>query len=152
MCVIIDANVLSRFCSDPEAAGFGEVDRWLTARNGRLVYGGTKYGKELAGVTAAVQLFAGYARAGKAKLLDKSRIDEEAAWIEANQSIKSDDEHILAIARVSGARVLCSCDGDLISDFTNIALVPTPKGRRFPGDGWGFRLDHRGPCGVRSRR
>ena len=152
MCAIIDASVLATYCANPKAAGFGEVDRWLTSRNGRIVYGGTKYGKELERVDAARQLFAGYARAGKAKLLDNDRIDADAAWIAANQRIKSDDEHILALARVSGARVLCTSDGDLVSDFTDTALVPTPKGRVFPGDGWNFRLDHRGPCGVRARR
>ena len=152
MCVIIDAHVWPAFCADPAAAGLGEVDRWLRSGKGGIVYGGTKYRKELARVTAAVQLMAGYAQAGKAKLLDNDRIDQDAAWIQANQRIKSDDEHILALARVSGARVLCTSDGDLVSDFTNIALVSKPKGRVFPGDGWNFRLDHRGPCGVRARR
>ena len=152
MCVIIDANVWPAFCADPTAATLSEVDRWLTSGKGRVVYGGTKYGEELAQVAAAVQLLFSYAQAGMAKKYPDGPIDTDAARLKQDPQTESNDHHILALARVSGARILCTGDKALMSDFTNRSLVPTPRGRVFPGDGWNFKLDHRGPCGVRTRR
>ena len=152
MCVIIDMNVWPAFCADPAAAALSEVDRWLTSGKGRVVYGGTKYGEELAQVAAAVQLLFGYAQAGTAKKYPDGPIDTDAARLEKDAETESNDHHILALARASGARILCTGDRALMSDFTNRRLVPTPRGRVFPGDGHRFRLDHRGPWGVRARR
>jgi len=43
---------------------------------------------------------------------------------------KSNDEHVIALARVSKARVLYSHDSDLCQDFKNSEIVPTPPHRR----------------------
>ena len=42
--------------------------------------------------------------------------------------IESDDEHILAVALLSGCRLLFSSDAALINDFKNAALV-SPRGK-----------------------
>ena len=41
----------------------------------------------------------------------------------------SDDEHVLALALVSGARLLYTNDAALISDFKNRTIVATPRGK-----------------------
>ena len=43
--------------------------------------------------------------------------------------IKSNDHHMLALAIVSGSRLLYSNDKDLQKDFGNIQLLGSPKGR-----------------------
>ena len=152
MCAIIDTSVWANFWTRPKSSGFTEVHSWLNSGKGGIAIGGTKYRREVGRIRSTIPLLAGYAQAGIAIQYDDAPIDAEAARIERAERNKSDDEHVLALARVSGARILCVDDDDLVSDFKNRSLVPTPKGRVFPGDGWNFRLDHRGPCGVRTRR
>lgn len=45
---------------------------------------------------------------------------------------KSDDEHIIALAQISGARLLYTDDRDLQVDFTNTKLIGHPKGKLYP--------------------
>ena len=42
---------------------------------------------------------------------------------------KSDDEHVLALALVSGARLLYTNDPALIDDFGNREIVASPRGK-----------------------
>jgi hypothetical protein len=42
---------------------------------------------------------------------------------------KSNDQHVLALAQVSGARILFSHDKNLHKDFKNTSIVPSPKGK-----------------------
>ena len=41
----------------------------------------------------------------------------------------SDDQHIIALAQISGARLLYSHDGDLQEDFRNKELIDRPRGK-----------------------
>ena len=50
-------------------------------------------------------------------------VNEAETDLKADGSCVSDDEHIIALAKVSGARLLYSKDGDLHSDFTNPRLL-----------------------------
>jgi hypothetical protein len=42
--------------------------------------------------------------------------------------LKSDDPHIIALAKVSGARLLCSKDQNLHTDFGNRVFIDKPRG------------------------
>ena len=59
--------------------------------------------------------------------------DEDVNCVEANlkqsESCKSNDTHVLALAKVSGARLLYTGDRKLMDDFRNKALIPNPKGK-----------------------
>lgn len=48
---------------------------------------------------------------------------------ESHQERQSDDPHILALAVVSGARLLYSNDRLLQHDFKNLALINQPRGK-----------------------
>ena len=146
MCVIIDASICTDFCTRPKSTGFTRVHSWLDSGKGRIVIGGTKYRKELSGIGDAMRLLAGYAQAGIAIQYSDAPIDAEAAQIERESVHNSDDEHVLALARVSGARILCTDDRDLMSDFKDVNLVPKPRGRVFPPNSRKFRLNHHGRC------
>lgn len=146
MCVIVDANVWPDFCSDPTRTRFGKVRAWLESDEGSLVYGGTKYRAEVRPIRAALQLLAEYVRAGRAMQYRDGPIDEEAARIEREERTRSNDQHILALARVSGARILCTDDKKLMSDFKNRELVPDPRGRVYPRNNRRFDLGHHGRC------
>ena len=44
-------------------------------------------------------------------------------------SFKSDDHHVIALAQLSGARLLYSNDSALHDDFGNKSLIDQPRGR-----------------------
>ncbi len=146
MCVIIDMNVWPDLCSDATRTRFGKVRAWLDTDEGRVVFGGTKYREEVGRIHAAVQLLAAYAQAGRAIQYKDAPIDDEAARIEREEQTRSNDQHILALACISGARILCTDDKKLMSDFKNRELVPEPRGRVFPRNNRKFDLHHHSRC------
>ena len=58
--------------------------------------------------------------------------------------VKSDDEHVLALALVSGARLLYTNDSALKSDFSNTEIIADPEGNIYTThEGKEFRAEHR---------
>jgi len=49
--------------------------------------------------------------------------------IQAEDRLKSDDAHVVALAIVSGARLLYSKDVDLHEDFKNSKIISDPRGK-----------------------
>ncbi|MDM8549089.1 hypothetical protein QUF72_03380 [Desulfobacterales bacterium HSG2] len=59
------------------------------------------------------------------------RIPDESIYAEEKRikdMCRSDDPHIIALARVSGVRTLCSHDKTLHKDFKNRELISDPRG------------------------
>ncbi|WP_419939842.1 hypothetical protein [Candidatus Palauibacter sp.] len=131
MCAIIDANAVGEvFTADrrPPAEQFFD---WLETPRGRLVVGG-KLREELSGngnfeVWAKEGLLS-----GRVISFPDGAIQRETATVSASELCKSDDPHIIALARVSRARLLYSHDRSLHADFTNPQLVSKPRGRVYP--------------------
>ena len=81
------------------------------------------------------------------KIYPKSRHDAEVQVVrdEVGASLKSNDASVIALARVSGARLLVAHDNDLCTDFTNPSVI-SPHGQVYPIDERGanpLREDHR---------
>jgi hypothetical protein len=134
VCIIIDANVSHTVFSDqPSVAGL-MVREWIANGSGQLVFGG-KNAEELFKTRNAKAWILQAWRGGRAKLIRPERIDAELSAI-ANLQITSDDAHVLALARASGARSLFSEDNELIRDFKDREII-TPRGRVFR------RVEHR---------
>jgi hypothetical protein len=70
-------------------------------------------------------------RAGKAKAFPDSTIDDIEQMLLQRQLCISDDPHVIGLAQVSGARLLCTDDVALQSDFRNAALLNSPRGNVF---------------------
>lgn len=121
MCLILDANRFSAALSTPPKADYRPIIDWLTAPNstGMVVYGGTKFLREIAWSEPARRWFLQLQRAGRAKLIDRAVVDAEEQAVRARGLCISDDEHLIALARKSGARVFCSEDKDLWKDVRN---------------------------------
>jgi hypothetical protein len=128
MCVIVDADLAALVFSKPVNADFKPIIDWLTSprKNGKLVYGG-QLAAELDLVKAAGRFVRSLQQAGRARLIPDNDIAEEARRV-ADQCV-SNDVHVIALARVSGARILCSRDTNLHTDFTNPVLITKPRGR-----------------------
>ncbi len=67
------------------------------------------------------------ARSGTMKIVDNSEVQARTEQIKRQGLHKSDDLHVLAVAQLSGARLLYSNDRKLQQDFKNTKLID-PKG------------------------
>ena len=129
MCAIIDANVVSEvFGTDPSEAAM-EFIVWLENNSrGQLVVGG-KLLEELEKVSK-FQVWALKASfSGKIRLVDDDQVNQKENFLRRNIDCSSNDLHIIALAQVSGARLLYSNDKDLQQDFKNKDLINHPRGK-----------------------
>jgi predicted nucleic acid-binding protein len=151
MCIIVDANVASRVFAVPREDDFSPLWDWIENNNGKMVFGG-KHGVELRRVGRVARRLTELWRAGLAVQVGDSDISREEKKLPKAPQRKSDDPHILALARASGARILCTNDGDLEADFKNLELVPRPKGKIYKSVGHTGLLGHNSICKGRPRK
>lgn len=129
MLLIVDTNCISKtLCASP-SDDFRPVLAALRTGKKKIAVGGTKLKQEYARLKEIWGYLISLEQAGRAVLVLDRKVDEEQAIVEKSLPLVSDDPHIIALARVSGARLLCSHDKALHQDFTNVAIVPRPKGK-----------------------
>ena len=130
MCAILDANVAWQVFETerprPPAgrAFFGRIDSGRV----RLVVGG-RLRRELDRIREFRRWRRGAVLAGRVTLLSDEVVDRTAFRLQQEQTCRSDDEHVVAVAQISGARLLYSNDTDLQDDFTDKALIDQPRGK-----------------------
>ena len=132
MCAIIDNNVRHEVFGSEDVqteAGKHFLD-WLNARKGKLVVGG-KLLEELSEYSGFRNWLGQALLSGSAIRLPNSAVDAATSVLQANSICLSNDAHVLALARISGARLLFTNDQALQKDFTNPAIVSGPRGRVF---------------------
>lgn len=152
MCIIIDASVASQIVASPPNPNAQPVIEWLTERDGRLVYGG-QLTRELFEIADVRRWLLVLDRAGRARQFPSSGVDSETEKVERSGICRSDDPHIIALARLSGARLLYTNDGNLEIDFTNKALISRPGGKIYKRRAHSKLLRHTPlSCGVRTVR
>lgn len=113
MCLVLDANVFAPvFRKDSlEHERFAAVLDWITTGPGFLVYGGTKYHKELRSAGRYLAVFIELKKKGKAKEVNQRLVDQHEKIVkDLVQDNKCDDFHIIAIFRASGCLLFCSDD------------------------------------------
>src|SRR5215218_4114646 len=118
MCVIVDTNEAHEFFQRSPVSIYAPVIRWISTGDGRLRYGG-KLKAELMHIRDAARLLRVWSAAGRAVDEGDDRVAAEERRVDALHLCRSNDLHVIALARVSGARVLCTRDVDLIADFHN---------------------------------
>ena len=129
MPIIIDANCLSEALTQQPKPDFLPVINALKAGTSTAVLGGTKLKSEYQRHADALRLFLAFERAGRARLVDDQEVDNEQQVVEAALTLKSDDPHVIALARVSGARLLVSHDLLLHQDFGDSKRIAKPRGK-----------------------
>lgn len=129
MCAIVDANVANEvFGPNPTPAGDKFFD-WMNKGSNRLVVGG-KLLEELETSSQDFREWASQAvRAGMVRIFDDNEVNARAKQIEQRRLHTSNDAHVLALAQLSGARLLYSNDRDLRQDFGNNKLINNPQGK-----------------------
>lgn len=124
MCLIVDANAGADIAnSDPEA---GPILEWLDSGAGTIAIGG-HLSDELSRHGRLWKKLIEYNRSGACKVYSKDKIEGQYSEIEGKQ-MESNDIHILALARVSGCRLLFSRDHALSKDFRNRRIIPRRDG------------------------
>ena len=128
MCAIIDNNVRDELVKQdrsPVGKHFSDV---VSGRNRRLnLVGGRKLLKELSGSQRVRRWIIDRLRSGYVVRIDDNKVDKATKDIAS--SCRSSDPHVVALAKVSGARLLFARDHDLLEDFADRKLL----GGRIPG-------------------
>lgn len=131
MCMIVDMNVAHRVLLRTDDPDFQPIHKSLfddQKIRGRLAYGGELL-REYSRNNKVRRLVALLDRAGRATRIPDVPVDDETNRLIRSNACISNDAHIIALARVSHVRLLCSHDQDLHQDFTNKSLVDRPRGK-----------------------
>ncbi|MBW8039205.1 MAG: hypothetical protein FVQ85_04315 [Planctomycetes bacterium] len=94
----------------------------------KVVYGG-KLRTEYVRSKKIKRVLRKFDQIGIAQAYDDEQVNSEARRIRKLPACQSDDAHIIALAKLSGARLLCSEDGELHQDFRNSRLLSNPRGK-----------------------
>ncbi len=132
MCIIIDTCALASVFSEEsqDHQDFKAVRDWIVNRDGKVVFGGTRYNTELRNAGKYRRLFAEFERAGKVIRVSDADVDGvEVSAKELEPARDFDDPHLVAIVVVSGCRLLCTNDKRAIRFVTQTRFYPRPVRR-----------------------
>ena len=128
MCAILDVNVVHQVFG-PNRPPAGEAFfKWLASGKGQLVAGGELL-RELDGNRKFRTWRQQAVLAGRVRICADDAVNEKTQTLKNEHSCRSNDQHILALAQVSGARLLYSNDEDLQRDFKDKNLIDKPRGK-----------------------
>ena len=143
MCAIVDNNVRDQVFGNNRPSAGEFFFNWLEERGGRLVIGGELL-RELSGYSNFTDWLPGAIRSGRVSVIPDQTVDAEAESLRAEGICRSNDEHVLALARLSGARLLFTNDNDLQDDFRDRSIVGGVRGRIYTtGERSDVRRTHR---------
>lgn len=127
MPTIVDANCCAKAFSTPPDPEFAPIAKALFTRRATLVCGG-RLQREYLRVNVAARALKTLEQAGVLKILDPQAVDKLEYQLAAQKACVSDDQHVIAIAQLANARLLCSHDQALHHDFLNKQLIDHPRG------------------------
>lgn len=128
MCVIVDSNAAHQIFTDKPSDAGKELFSWISKGKARLVTGG-RHLYELRGSGKEARILISQTiQSGVARRLCPHRVTEREKKVQQEFQLKSDDPHIIALAQLSGARLLFSNDRDLHLDFRDSRLIHSPYG------------------------
>ena len=129
MCAIIDANVVAEVFGSSRPPAEAKFFDWLHDGKTILVVGGRLL-RELSDASNNFTRWAQVVQHSKhMRIVDDAKVNDKTKQLLADRSCKSDDEHIIALAQLGGARLLYSNDGDLHQDFDDKSLIDSPRGK-----------------------
>ena len=121
MCGILDANSAHEVFGTSITPAGKDFRDWIDSVRGALVVGGKQLEELMRAASVGFELWAEEAgRDGRLRRTDHDSVEAETARLRQSGDCKSNDEHIIALALVSGARLLYSHDKDLHSDFKSL--------------------------------
>lgn len=136
MCMIVDSNRLSVFLWMPSNEDVVPIYDWLDKKKGVVVYStGGEFEKDIEEPArrALVELM----KSGRARLISQRLLKSAIDRLENDSNHKSNDAHVLALAVVSGARLLYTEDKALRDDFkkgkwkNGKFIISNPRGKLY---------------------
>ena len=130
MCAIIDADVVAEAFGRNQTPA-GQAFRYSVDCQGlRLIAGG-----ELLDALDKHQNFRTWRAVarqyGRVQIIGRGIVEPLANQLRSSNSCVSNDAHVIALAQVSGARLLFSNDKPLHQDFKDKRLIDDPRGKVF---------------------
>lgn len=144
MCIIVDANVAHKLAANPCGLDASPLRDRIENKRLEVASGGRNAEELLA--TKLRRWFVEQTRSGTVRIYPPVLLAVEEERCRQRQKCVSDDQHIIALARVSGARLLYTVDGALRTDFKNKELVDKPRGRIYSSHRNADLLDQAGLC------
>ena len=127
MCVIVDTNVANTTIGKQSTEAGRKFLEHVSLGSVKLVIGGQKLRKEIKGCSRQFQQWLATAlRFGRALEARDEHVDEIENHLKEAGNCASDDEHVVALAKVTGARLIFTNDKDLQRDCTSL-LDPSAK-------------------------
>lgn len=136
MCAIVDANVASQLWESggtPAGKAFrGAVDHGRVP----LVVGGRHHDELMQSGESMRRWLAQLRLAGRLTSVERERVSRRTTELartteQGTPLCESDDEHIIALAQISGARLLFTNDQALTRDFKKKRLIDAPRGKAY---------------------
>lgn len=127
MCAIVDANAAHQVFGENRPSAGIEFFNWISYGTGSLAIGG-KLREELDKISSFGDWLNEAIQSGRIILVEDNKVTAEAKDLSKNDLCQSDDEHVIALARLSGARLLFSNDSKLQKDFKDNKLIDQPRG------------------------
>jgi predicted nucleic acid-binding protein len=127
VCLIVDTCVTHRLLNVRDA-DFAPVRESLEAGSQTIALGGHLL-REYARYHDVVRFMAELARKGRLRVVRDAAVDSETENLRSAGTCLSNDAHLVALARVSGARILCTSDRTAARDFTRKELLSQPRGK-----------------------
>lgn len=141
MCAIVDASVAYEVFGRRQTEAGRQFRDWLDNGHGQLVVGGSAL-KELTQNGNFRRWFQEALRAGgRVRQVPDETIREREGYLNRGP-MRSNDQHVVALALASGARLLYTDDQRLQDDFTNEQLVPGVAGRIYTSRPKGRFTEH----------
>lgn len=128
MCAIIDNDVSHQvFGTNPTEPGLF-FRNWLGRSNGGIIVAGGRLFRELIQNTNFQTFFEARQQAGRAIRIPDAVVDAAEEELQSVDT-RSNDKHVLALALVSGARLLFTNDRALQEDFRDRRIIAGTRGR-----------------------
>lgn len=127
MCIVIDANTFSSVfvCTTSDHEEFRPILEWVCKGKGKIVFGGTKYYKELLSAPKYLPIIRILNDARKVVRVDDLSVDNAQKRLEQLTNPNSfNDTHIVAIIIVSGCKLICSKDSSAYKYFKEKSFYP----------------------------
>ena len=142
MCAIIDNSARDEVFGSAPSQRATEFLKWLEEGHTKVAVGGRLL-EELAGCNdqPGADSFRQWLRTARMRGLayePDGDVDGQTEYLKTavdergRRLCRSNDPHVLALARVSGARLLFANDGPLIQDFQNNDILRRPRGKVYP--------------------
>lgn len=131
MCAILDTSARDEVFGDNRTPAGEQFFDWLERPRARLVLGG-KLTEELTTSNSFEKWAETAIQDGRVRRFSDDDVVAETKALARGSKGKSNDRHVIALARISKARILYTRDADLTNDFKNRNLVSAPRGRVYP--------------------